>query len=207
VAVLFNVVLPILAGISVIALLIFLGRALSARSTVSRQAYDVGQVEARQKAQANLLGALVSLVFALLFLALTLIGPRVAASFPSATPTPEPTAVPPTAAPTATATITPVPTDLPPTPTSPVPSATPTSFPTETATPSPLTATVSSGVGVYLRSEPSTTATELQYLEDGSILFVLDGQQTAEDLVWQQVRTEAGQVGWVAADFITLNQP
>jgi hypothetical protein len=80
-------------------------------------------------------------------------------------------------------------------------------MPTETPTPGPQTATVSSGVGIYLRSEPSTSAAELQYLEDGSILFVLDEQQTAEDLLWQQVRTEAGQIGWVAADYITMNQP
>lgn len=205
--VVFNIVLPVLAGICMIAVLFFLTRALSARSRATRQAYGVGQVEARQKAQANLLGALISLFFALVFLALTFVGPRVAAGFPSATPTPEPTAVPPTSAPTATATITPVPTDLPPTPTSPVPTATVAPLPTETATPAPLTATVSSGVGVYLRSEPSTSGAELQYLEDGIIVFVLDEQQTADEFLWQQVQTDAGQIGWVAADFLTVNQP
>lgn len=206
-AVLFNIVLPILAGISIITVFFFLLRALSARSSVSRQAYDVGQVEARQKAQANLLAALIALLFALFFLAFTFIGPRVAASIPAATPTPQPTAVPPTPQPTATATVTAVPTEPIATPTSPVPTATASPAPTESATPAPQTATVSSGVGIYLRSEPGTNAAELQYLEDGTILFVLDQQQTVDDLLWQQVELDSGQVGWVAADFITVNQP
>lgn len=206
-AVIFDIVLPILAGISVIAVFFFLLRALSARSKASRQAYDVGQVESRQKAQANLLGALIALVFALLFLALIFVGPRIMAAIPEATPTPESTAVPATVAPTVIATITPVPTEPRVTPTSPAPTATSTPPSTETPTPAPLTATVSSGVGIYLRSEPGTGSAELQYLEDGTIIFVLDGQQVAEDLQWQQVRTDTGQVGWVATDFITINQP
>ena len=84
----FNVVLPVLAGISLIALFIFLLRALSARSKVSHQAYGVGQVETRQKAQANLLGALIALFLTLIFLTLTFVGPRIAASLPEPTPTP-----------------------------------------------------------------------------------------------------------------------
>jgi uncharacterized protein YgiM (DUF1202 family) len=207
VAVFFNFVLPILVGICIIALIVFLLRGLSARSKMSSQAYGVGQVEIRQKAQVNLLAAIVSFLLALLFLTLIFVGPRVMASLPDPTPTPQPTAVPPTAAPTGTATVTSVPTPMQPTPTSPVPTATGTSQPTETPTPSPLTATVSSGVGIYLRSEPGTDSTELQYLEDGTILFVLDAQQTAEDLLWQQVQTDTGQVGWVAVDFITVNEP
>lgn len=206
-AVIFNIVLPILAGISIIAVFFFLFRAISARTRASRQAYDVGQVEARQRAQANLLGALIALVFALFFLALVFIGPRVAASLPQATPTPQPTAIPPTAAPTEAATITPLPTAAQATATSPVPTASPTPLPTETSTPAPQTATVSSGVGIYLRSEPGTESVELQYLEDGTVLFVLNGQQLVDDLQWQQVQTDTGQVGWVAADFITVNQP
>ena len=206
-AVFFNFVLPILVGICIIALIVFLLRALLARSKMSSQAYGVGQVEARQKAQANLLAAMVSFVLALIFLALIFIGPRVMASLPDPTPTPQPTAIPATAAPTETATVTSVPTLMQPTPTLPVPTATVTSQPTETPTPAPLTATVSSGVGIYLRSEPGTDSAELQYLEDGTILFVLDAQQTAEDLLWQQVQTDTGQVGWVAVDFITVTEP
>jgi uncharacterized protein YgiM (DUF1202 family) len=207
VAVFFNYLLPILVGISIIALLVFLLRALSARSKMSSQAYGVGQVETRQKAQANLLAAVVSLFLALIFLALLVVGPRVIASLPEPTPTPQPTAVPATALPTETVTATPVPIEPQATPTSPVPTGTATPRPTETPTPAPLTATVSSGVGIYLRSEPGTASAELQYLEDGAVLFVLEGQQTAEDLLWQQVQTDTGQVGWVAVDYITINEP
>ena len=206
-AVFFDIVLPILAGISIIVVFFFLLRALSARSKASRQAYGVGQVESRQKAQANLLGALIALFLALLFLALVFVGPRLMAAIPEATPTPEPTAVPATVAPTEIATITPVATEPQVTPTSPAPTATTTPPSTETPTPAPLTATVSSGVGIYLRSGPGTESAELQYLEDGTILFVLGGEQAADDLRWQQVQTDTGLVGWVAADFITINQP
>jgi uncharacterized protein YgiM (DUF1202 family) len=207
VALFFNYVLPVLVGISIVALIVFLLRALSARSKMSSQAYGVGQVETRQKAQANLLAAVVFLVLALIFLLLIFVGPRVMASFPDPTPTPEPTTIPATAVPTVTSTATSIPTPMGTTPTSPVPTATGTALPTETPTPSPQTATVSSGVGIYLRSEPGTDSAELQYLEDGTILFVLDNQQTAEDLLWQQVQTDTGQVGWVAVDYITVNNP
>ena len=33
------------------------------------------------------------------------------------------------------------------------------------------------------------------------------GQQTADDFQWQQVQTDTGLVGWVAVDYITLNEP
>lgn len=206
-AVFFSLVLPILAGISIIALFIFLFRAISARSNMSSQAYGVGQVETRQKARANLLGALIALLFALVFLMLSLAGPRVLATLPEPTPTPRPTAVPATAVPTETITVTPLPTSAQATPTSPIPTTTSTAVPTDTPTPSPLTATVSSGVGIYLRGEPGTSSAELQYLEDGTVLFVLEGLQVVDDLEWQQVRTDTGQVGWVAVDFITVNEP
>lgn len=206
-AVIFNIVLPILVGICIITLIVFILRAVAARSKVSSQAYGVGQVETRQKAQANLFGALIALIFALIFLGLIFVGPRVMASLPEPTPTPEPTAVPATTVPTETATVAPVPTEAQTTATSPVPTATSTPLPTETPTPVPPSATVSSGVGIYLRSEPGIGTAELQYLEDGTALFLLDGQQTADDLQWQQVQTDTGQVGWVAVDFITINQP
>jgi hypothetical protein len=47
----------------------------------------------------------------------------------------------------------------------------------------------------------------LEWLLEGTVLIVLPGQQTAEDLLWQQVQTEEGLIGWVAADFIVINEP
>jgi hypothetical protein len=207
VAVIFNVVLPILAGICIIGVFYFVLRALTARSKVDRQAYGVGRVETRQQVQVNLLRALIAFVLALGFLAMAFIGPRVAATIPMATPTPPPTPVEPTAAATLTATPTVLPTVPQVTATSPVPTATTAPSPTVTLTPEPLTATVTSGVGVYLRGAPTTDGAELEYLPDGSILFVLEGQQTSDELVWQEVETADGRQGWVAADFITINQP
>jgi Bacterial SH3 domain len=205
VAVVFNVVLSILAGICFIGLFFFLIRALSARSKVGTQAYEVGRVETRQKAQANLVRAFVALVIGLLLLGVMLAGNQLRTLIPQ--PTPTPTAVIPTAAPTATVTPTNAPTRLRPSPTSPLPTATTIPVPSDTPTPAPLTATVSSGVGVYLRADPSVAGAELEYLPDGAILLVLPGQQTADELQWQQVSTEDGLVGWVASDFVTINQP
>jgi len=34
----------------------------------------------------------------------------------------------------------------------------------------------------------------------------MPGQQTSDDLLWQQVRTETGVEGWVARDFLTLGE-
>ncbi len=207
VAVLFNIALPVLAVLSIVAGFYFLLRAVTARTKASQQAYDVGRVETRQKAQINLVRAVIAFVLAVVLLALIFVGPRVMATMPVPTPTPAPTVVPPTAAPTKTATHTPVPTLPRATATSPVPTATSTALPTETPTAQPLTATVTSGVGVYLRGEAGTETAELEYLPDGTVLFVLDGQQLADELQWQQVQTDTGLVGWVASDFITVNEP
>lgn len=202
VSVVFSIILPILAGLSILAIFYFVLRAFSARSRADHQPYNVGRLVVRQSAQVNLFRALIALIFALFFLALIAIGPRLAAAIPVPTPTPQPTEVPPTAVPTVppspTATFEPVAT-----PTSPVPTATPPPQPTASATPQPPTAVVTSGVGVYLRAEPSTASEQLQYLEQGTIVILLEEQQTAEELQWQRVQAPDGQIGWVALDFIT----
>jgi hypothetical protein len=80
--------------------------------------------------------------------------------------------------------------------------------PAPTNTPEPVvnTAIVSSGVGVWLRGTPGTTGEQLEWLLDGTVLTLLDGQETADDLLWRQVQTETGLTGWVAADFILLSE-
>ncbi len=205
--VVFDIVLPILAGISIVAVVLFLLRAVSARSRVENQAYEVGRVETRQRAQVNLLRAFVALIFAVFFLALIALGPQLKAFVPAPTVTPPPTVMSPTTTSPATVTLTPVPATAEATTTPLVPTATPTLPPTETPTPEPLKATVTSGVGVYLRNDPGVGAAELEYLPDGTVLLVLDGQQAADDLQWQQVQTDNGQIGWVALEFITINEP
>ena len=200
--VVFNIVLPILAGLSVLGVVVFILRAFRARTKADAQPYSVGRQEVRQAAQVNLFRALVALIFALFFLALIGIGPRLAAAIPTPTATPSPTVMPATAVPTVEPTPTTLPTPLP-SPTSPVPTATPAPEPMATLTPQPATAIVSSGVGVYLRAQPSTEAEQLQYLEEGVTVILLEGQETAEDLLWQQVQAPDGQIGWLARDFVT----
>ncbi len=207
-AVVLNIVLPILAGISILAMLYFLLRALRSRVKSSRQAYNVGRQEKVRSSKVNLIRAAFSLILALIFLAVIGISPTVQRLLPEPTNTPRPQS---TTAPTSAATLVPTATifstTVEPSPTSPIPTVTTTPLPTSTSTPEPLTATVSSGVGVWLRQAPGTETEQLQWLLEGTVLIVMPGQQTAEELQWQQVQTEDGIVGWVASDFIVINEP
>lgn len=198
-----NIVLLSLAGILFLAAAYFVLKGVGARSSIHRQAYAVGQVEARRASQINWIRAAFLFLAGLIFLGIFAIRPLIAdrVAPPPPTPLPEPTT-----APTVVATLTPtvtVPASLPTTP-----AASPTPRPTTapTATSAPQTATVSSGVGVWLRGAPSTTGEQLEWLLDGTIVTLLPGQQTADDLLWQQVRTETGEEGWVARDFLAVNE-
>lgn len=214
-----NIVLPILAIVCFLAAFIFLMRGLQARTRSMHQAYGVGQQESRQLMLVSFLRSFVALILALVFLGLFGLAPRQTAGTEPTLPnsiTPE---IGPLESPTTTLTLTPTMTialpTLEPSPTLPLPTATAT-IPltatvaiTSTISVSPTTglptATVGSGVGVYLRAEPSTTAEQLEYLVDGTVVTLLPGRQTAEDLEWAQVRTAEGLEGWVALDFLVQN--
>jgi hypothetical protein len=189
-------------------MLYFLLRGVSSRQKSSRQAYNVGRQEQARSSKVNLIRAALFLVLALIFLAVVGISPSVQRLIPTPTVTPRPPA---TVAPTSDATLVPTATvsstTVEPSPTSPLPTATSTPPPTLTSTPQPITATVSSGVGVWLRESPGTETEQLEWLLEGTVLIVLPGQQTVEELNWQQVQTEEGVAGWVAADFIVINEP
>jgi len=95
----------------------------------------------------------------------------------------------------------------------PIPSLTP--APTATATPTPTQTPVTGDVyvsaeyGLNLRAEPSTAATVFQTLLSGTHLTAID-QPTASDaegIAWQSVRTDDGQSGWVAAEFLSNTKP
>lgn len=205
--VLFNIVLPVLAGIAVLAMFFFILRAFSARSRAAHQAYNVGKQDSLKLARVNLVRAVFALVIALIILGAIGVNPLVTRNLPTATAAP----VLETPKSTLEATIPPTTTELPataePSPTLPEPTQTSTPLPTVTSTPEPLTATVSSGVGVYLRAEPGVDTEQIEWLLEGTVLRVLDGQQTIDDLIWQQVQTEDGAIGWVAADFIVIKEP
>jgi hypothetical protein len=203
-----NIVLLLLAGLAALGALYFLFKGLGARSSITRQAYSVGQVEARRSSLLNWIRAgfllLVALIFVGLFFLRPLLTDRPAApeptpTLPAAAPTTSPITPGATSPATAAPALTPDPTVLPASPT-----AESTAAPT--ATTAPQTATVSSGVGVWLRGAPSTSGEQLEWLLDGTVVTLLPGQETADDLLWQQVRTSAGVEGWVARDFLAVSE-
>ncbi len=205
-----NYIILAFMALSIVAALYFVGRGLRARSLSTKETYGVGQVEAARSMKIDIARGI-----GLVFLSLILLGVYGLSSRPteaSAEPTPEPTAVlemstsvPDTAVPTPTATTiipTPVSATIAPAAT---PTAQPTLAPTEAPTTvAPLTAVVTSEVGVWLRATPSTTGEQIEWVLGGTVLTVLPGQQTADDFDWQQVRTPAGNEGWVAVDFIEI---
>lgn len=200
-----NIVLLVLVGLSVLAGLYFIAKGFGARSSVHRQAYSVGQTEARRMSRVNWIRGLVFFALGLVFLGMFALIPFIMPSQEEAIATEPTAAVTLTLAPVATA-ITPLPTAFPsPTVDTASPTPEPTAAPTDT--PAPQTAVVSSGVGVWLRGAPSTAGQQLEWLLDGTVVVLLPQQQTADDLVWQQVQTEDGQVGWVAFDFLAIGEP
>jgi hypothetical protein len=196
-----------LAGLSLLGAAYFVLKGLGARSSINRQAYSVGQVEAKRASQVNWIRALFLFLTGLIFLGIFAVRPFLTGRGAA----PEPTPAIPTSDPNVTQPI-PTLTSAPPTPTIPqptnapaTPSAEPTIAPTPTAT--VTTATVSSGVGVWLRGSPGTAGQQLEWLLDGTVVTLLPGQETADDLLWQQVMTETGVEGWVARDFLAVNEP
>jgi hypothetical protein len=200
-----NIILLTLAGLSILVALIFVGKGLSTRNDANRQKYSVGQTEARRQTRIQWIRALFFLLVGLIFLAVFAIRPLVplpggGSAVSAVTPTPDDT-------PEVEATATDPPPTASPSPTIEPQTPTPEPTPVPTETPAPQTAVVSSGVGVWLRGSPSTAGQQLEWLLDGTVVTMLPEQQTADDLVWQQVRVEDGTVGWVARDFLVIGEP
>jgi hypothetical protein len=96
--------------------------------------------------------------------------------------------------------------------------ATPTPAVLPSTTPAPPTPTpetdqerktaVVSGVGdnlLKLRREPTTLADIIAQYPDGTVLEVLDEQQTNQGIVWQRARDAQGNEGWVANQYLVYN--
>ncbi|MBE2222662.1 MAG: SH3 domain-containing protein [Anaerolineae bacterium] len=216
-----SVIISLLGAIGILAAIFFGLRALSSRLQMSKQAYGVGQLESRRSMQKDLIWAGMALIVGLIFLgvyALLPDGSEAAAPAPEQTPVPETTvesieteqtdAATDTAQNTPEATNSPTPVPFPEAqvtvlPTNP-PAPSPTSVPTATPEPELQTAVVASGVGVYLRQNPSTTAPDIEWLLDGTQLVVLPDRQDADGYTWVLVRTAEGNEGWVATDFIEI---
>lgn len=120
------------------------------------------------------------------------------------TPTPGPT---PTSTATPTFTLTPTFTPTPAstlTPTVQVTATltpTVTVLPTATPTATPETAVVNYPFGLNLRADPRTSSPVLIVLDDEDVVILLDGNEEADGLQWQEVLV-GDTVGWVAADYL-----
>lgn len=67
---------------------------------------------------------------------------------------------------------------------------------------------VVSGVGdnlLKLRREPTTLGDIIAQYPDGTVLEVVDEQQTSQGIVWQRVRDTQGNDGWVANQYLVYN--
>jgi hypothetical protein len=128
------------------------------------------------------------------------LGASVIAAAP--TPTPTPTATP-TATATGTATITPTATRT----GTPTATASPTATETGTATPLPPKAVVYGGgdAGVILRDAPNGNL--VAGLFHNMPLEIIGGPQRVGEQLWWQVRTEAGQEGWMLGTYLATITP
>ncbi|MCA9999536.1 MAG: hypothetical protein KDE56_27425, partial [Anaerolineales bacterium] len=114
---------------------------------------------------------------------------------PTSTNTPLDTSTP-TATPTPTATST--------------ASPTPTDTPTPTVTPTPIlgeTAVITTqGNPVSLRRTPGGQQVILQ-LSNGEVVLLQNGRANQGTILWREVRTTNGTLGWVPEEFLTINTP
>ncbi len=205
-----NIIILILAILAAIFAVLALIRAFATRSTIANEPYGVGRQETRRAMQVSLIRAVVIGLLSLILFAVYGLNARpdeLLSREPQATAEAAPTGV--IESQDATPTITPAPTQtstsaaLPAAVTSaaPTPTDSPTLTPTITPTSVP-SAIVNSEVGLYLRPEPGSTV-ELELLNNGAFLVLLEGRQTVDGVEWQQVRSAAGNEGWVAVEFIT----
>lgn len=199
-----NVGLIILGGVCLIGTVYFFLRGLFSHRHVPTKAYGVQQQEARHGMLVNFFRGGLFLTIAIISFAIAGFGLLRPVQMVDLTATP----IPPTRAPvvaSATAVPTTTPTISTPvvSPTSPINSPTPipTETPAPTDTPIVPSATVNSPNGLWLRESPGGTQ-ELELIPDGAVLILMEGLETVEDQGWQQVRTPAGNEGWVAVDFI-----
>ena len=88
------------------------------------------------------------------------------------------------------------------------PSSTPTTAPTPTVTPSPTPWIVfvnSPVVGLYLRNGPGGEIILL--LDDQTPLTVIGEIEILDEIEWMNVSGGEGEIGWVAADYVTDTPP
>ncbi len=112
-----------------------------------------------------------------------------------------------------------------PTATRPLVTRTPAASPTPTITPTPRpTLTPTPGVvgigafvqvidagpqGLSFRKDPGLQGQRLKYLPEGTVMRVIDGPTTVDGLKWwkMQLKTDANDIGWAAADYLAVTNP
>jgi len=218
--------LYLFAGLIFLIGLFFLLRGLQFRSRSSHASYGVAQQDARRAMQTDFVRGIAAGFVGLILLGVVGLSPSPAAEdFVTTEPPPTRAIISSTNTPTSTPTSPSlVNSPIPPTeiatqelliqgsptfePTStPVePTSTITPEPALTDTPKPLTATVNSGVGVWLRRTPGVDGEQVEWVLDGTVLTLLPGVETADEFEWQQVITPEGNEGWVAIPFILYNE-
>lgn len=225
-----NLVVLLLAVLFLILAFLSALRAGGIRPTGVPTHYNVGKQQARVARRVAWLRTTAFAVVGVLFILVWLVlpgAPRAdapAADTPAATatgalPTATPTvlqlapatatvgATPTDALPTAVVTVNPTATDAPDlvtlTPT-PADLSTPTLTPTPTLTATVPQARVAAPFGLFLRDVPGGSA-EVELLLDGTIVQLLGEMAAANGFEWQRVRTPAGNEGWVAAQFLTID--
>lgn len=62
------------------------------------------------------------------------------------------------------------------------------------------------GGGLNLREQPSTAASVVATVQDGTPLHVVDGPTQADGYTWWQVQTAEGTRGWGASNWLVLRQ-
>lgn len=202
------------AGVGALLLVIIAGayfyRALRARKESRSAMFGAERQSAGDRAIRAALGSMIWFGLALLLLGIALVGENITPPPVAQRPTPTSTRAA-TDAKTTPTVVTPIvqPTQsvgtvaAPPTPTPTI-----SSVQVVTGTTQPRKTAVVSGVGenlLKLRREPATSADIIAQYPDGTVLEVLEGQQTNQGIVWQQVRDAQGNEGWVANQYLVYN--
>jgi hypothetical protein len=91
----------------------------------------------------------------------------------------------------------------------PTPTSTPTTTPTPTVTPTPIegeTAVISTqGNPVSVRRAPGSQQI-LAQLQNGTVVVVQSGRANQGGLLWREIRTVEGVLGWVPEEFLALEE-
>ncbi len=203
-----NTILIIVAALCMVGALYFLFLGLRNRSEVPESSYGVERQEVRHIVLASYFRGGFLFCLGLIMVAIIGIGnypgPAVTEDNDLSDPGIFAPADDEAANPTATRTANPT---SAPSPTSPVPTLTATTSPTPLPTDTPIViiAIVASPNGLWLRERPGGTQ-EVELIADGAELIVLNGNEVVDGTEWQLVRTPSGLEGWVANEYIQVNQ-